>query len=229
MEAWRRELFHYNHNHDALGRFASAPGSGSSNKGRVFKKKTKAAAVETKKPLTDEEAKRIKDKTLKNPISAKEVYKNKDLMTTQELKTAIDRIQTEKNLKQLRDQEIQAGQKWVQKLDKIAKITNKVADYYNTYQRVSKIFDDASRASQRQKEEAAKKDLKNRKQKVIRSDSAEQLYKNRHLFTADEYEKLNKRLSTNDKVRKRANAERAEKLRDRGLTEEEIRRIIGKT
>ena len=114
-------LEHYNHNHDALGRFARSAGSASSSIGRklsrkkdknnttrkydsakrLASKKTKASKVEVAKKkkgsksnntkLSDSERKRLVESA-----SLKEVTANKDKLSNRELESAINRLQKEK-------------------------------------------------------------------------------------------------------------------------------------
>lgn len=134
-------LEHYNHNHDALGRFARSAGSASSSIGRklsgkkdknntirkydsakrLASKKTKASNVKVAKKkkgsksnntkLSDSERRRLIESA-----SLKEVTANKDKLSNRELEKAINRLQTEKvsriNLeKQLADLNNPANQK----------------------------------------------------------------------------------------------------------------------
>ena len=114
-------LEHYNHNHDALGRFARSAGSASSSIGRklsrkkdknnttrkydsakrLASKKTKASNVEAAKKkkgsksnntkLSDSERRRLVESA-----SLKEVTANKDKLSNRELESAINRLQKEK-------------------------------------------------------------------------------------------------------------------------------------
>lgn len=114
-------LEHYNHNHDALGRFARSAGSASSSIGRklsrkkdknnttrkydsakrLASKKTKASKVEVAKKkkgsksnntkLSDSERRRLIESA-----SLKEVTANKDKLSNRELESAINRLQKEK-------------------------------------------------------------------------------------------------------------------------------------
>lgn len=112
-------LIHYNHNHDALGRFARSAGSASSAVGsrltsrkkeknnsirkyesnqRLASKKNKDNKVEKKKgsksnntKLSDSERKRLVESA-----SLKEVTANKDRLSNRELESAISRLQKEK-------------------------------------------------------------------------------------------------------------------------------------
>lgn len=114
-------LEHYNHNHDALGRFARSAGSASISIGRklsrkkdknnttrkydsakrLASKKTKASKVEVAKKkkgsksnntkLSDSERRRLIESA-----SLKEVTANKDKLSNRELESAINRLQKEK-------------------------------------------------------------------------------------------------------------------------------------
>lgn len=114
-------LEHYNHNHDALGRFARSAGSASSSIGkkitgkkekktttrkyesskRLASKKTKASKIEPGKKqkgsksnntkLSDSERKRLIESA-----SLKEVTANKDRLSNRELESAVNRLQKEK-------------------------------------------------------------------------------------------------------------------------------------
>lgn len=114
-------LEHYNHNHDALGRFARSAGSASSSIGRklsrkkdknnttrkydsakrLASKKTKANNIKVAKKkkgsksnntkLSDSERRRLIESA-----SLKEVTANKDKLSNRELESAINRLQKEK-------------------------------------------------------------------------------------------------------------------------------------
>ena len=114
-------LIHYNHNHDALGRFARSAGSASSSIGRklsrkkdknnttrkydsakrLASKKTKANNIKVAKKkkgsksnntkLSDSERRRLIESA-----SLKEVTANKDKLSNRELESAINRLQKEK-------------------------------------------------------------------------------------------------------------------------------------
>lgn len=115
-------LAHYNHNHDALGRFARSAGSASrtvggkltsnkkekSNNLRKYessqrlakKKKASEAAVTTgKQKGSKSNNTKLSDSERKRIVdtgSVKEVIKNKDKLSTRELETAVHRLQNER-------------------------------------------------------------------------------------------------------------------------------------
>lgn len=134
-------LEHYNHNHDALGRFARSAGSVSSSVGRKLagkkeKKDNSLRKYESNKRLSSKKLKannvvknkqkgsksnntKLSDserKRLVESASLREVTANKDKLSNRELEKAINRLQTEKvsriNLeKQLADLNNPANQK----------------------------------------------------------------------------------------------------------------------
>lgn len=122
-------LAHYNHNHDALGRFASSSGSGGSissavrtsikklSDGSTSLKNRKTDRTPVKKLSRNQKSKQETEKKISelktvrqrkdaaasviNSGNAKKVMENRDVLTTTQLKNAIDRINTEKQLRQL--------------------------------------------------------------------------------------------------------------------------------
>ena len=139
-------LAHYNHNHDARGRFASSAGSSIASAGGAVKasvkklasgdislKKKKASTPvkklsrkqkskeETSKKVSEEKTARKRKEAASKVISsgdAKAVLENRDSLTTAQLKSAIDRINTEMTL-----QALMAKQNPT-KLEKVGKIVN---------------------------------------------------------------------------------------------------------
>lgn len=112
-------LIHYNHNHDALGRFARSFGSVSSSSRRksaskkdknnntrkyestkrMASKKTKAGSVEVSKRSAKSNNTKLSEADRRRLVehgSTKEVIKNKDRLSNRELEEAITRLQKEK-------------------------------------------------------------------------------------------------------------------------------------
>ena len=154
-------LEHYNHNHDALGRFARSAGSASSSIGRklsrkkdknnttrkydsdkrLASKKTKASKVEVAKKKKGSKSNNTKLSDSLKELRIKEVTANKDKLSNRELEKAINRLQTEKvsriNLeKQLADLNNPANQKnkerAIDKIDKWGKDAEKLANAINS-------------------------------------------------------------------------------------------------
>lgn len=108
--------------------------------GTKRKRKGKKSVVEDEKKLTVEER---KAKILKSR-SSKELYKNADLFTTQELQNAYNRLVLERNINSLSPKEVSKGQAFIDKSTKFgnnlhsvfdvsSKLYNDTAKVYNTF------------------------------------------------------------------------------------------------
>lgn len=162
-------LIHYNHNHDALGRFARSAGSVSSAIGskitskkgknttrkyesnqRLAKKKTKASKVEPVKKqkgsksnntkLSDSERKRLVDHG-----SAKEVSKNKDKLSNRELEAAITRLQKEKTTRMDLEKKL-SDLNNPDNIKKSKSFVDKLSDYGTTLNKVTNAVDSGVKA-----------------------------------------------------------------------------------
>lgn len=107
----------------------------------LFKKKeaTKKVVKETEKKeeLTTEQKKELILKTK----SAKELYKNADLFSTQELQTAYNRMVLERNIASLSSNEVSKGEAFINKAIKAGKTVNDALDTgIKAYNNVSKIY-----------------------------------------------------------------------------------------
>ena len=81
-----------------------------------------------------------KQKVLKSR-SAKELYKNADLFTTQELQNAYNRLQLERNIANLSPKEVSKGQQFVDKFTKTGNSVNDVADTsIKTWNNFAKVY-----------------------------------------------------------------------------------------
>lgn len=105
-------------------------------KKRAEKKKQKAV----KQEMTVEQK---KEQVLKSR-SAAELYKNADLFTTQELRSAYDRLQLERNIKNLSPTEIRKGEQFIKKLQSTSNFfqtsANAVQNASNMYDNVAKVY-----------------------------------------------------------------------------------------
>lgn len=105
-------------------------------KKRAEKKKQKAV----KQEMTVEQK---KEQVLKSR-SAAELYKNADLFTTQELRSAYDRLQLERNIKNLSPLEIRKGEQFIKKLQSTSNFfqtsANAVQNASNMYDNVAKVY-----------------------------------------------------------------------------------------
>ena len=105
------ELYHYNHNHDKLGRFARTVGGASRSVGSsvlsIGKKKNKAPEADIKKgksantKLSDDERNRLVKSGSKEEITA-----NKDRLSNKELESALNRLESEKNIRSSLEQRL---------------------------------------------------------------------------------------------------------------------------
>ena len=126
----------------ALGRLRYGKGSGKKRKATPAKAKTKA---ETKKDIEKKKQEVLKSR------SAKELYKNADLFSTQELQTAYNRLQLERNILNLSPKEVSKGEQFVSKAIKVGKTLNDIADTsikgYNNAARVYNAFSSGKKVS----------------------------------------------------------------------------------
>lgn len=88
------ELYHYNHNHDALGRFANSPGGSISSRSASKNNKRKNSIQYKRKEV---KKKRVSD------------YKNIRLLSDEELKDRIARLELEKRYRSLAEEDILPG------------------------------------------------------------------------------------------------------------------------
>lgn len=101
----------------------------------LFKKKKPLTAAEKKAAI---EAK--KEKVLKSR-SPKELYENAHLFSTQELQTAYNRLQLEKNIKNLSPKEVSKGEEYANKFTKFSTKTSEIAESGSRlYDNVAKIY-----------------------------------------------------------------------------------------
>lgn len=165
-----------------------------------------AAKKEASREKTPEEIEKIKSDTLKSK-SAKELYKNKDYFTYKELQDAKNRLDLERQVKELSEKEVKQGKTALQKIDTAVKVVDKVVGVYGTYQKFVT-------ASQKIEEARSKKNDIERKAKqagILKKGSYDALYKNRDLFKPDEFEKANSYIKSLQKLEKKAEKERKRK------------------
>lgn len=137
------ELYHYNHNHDKLGRFARSIGGASRAAGSsilsIGKKKNKAPEADIKKgkaantKLADDERNRLVKSGTREEITA-----NKDRLSNQELKAAIERLESDKTMREsleqrlstLNEEDVQAtADAGKAKVDKLIETASKLENY----------------------------------------------------------------------------------------------------
>lgn len=112
---------------------------------RKLKKEAAKAAKENekaKKQLTPDEINAIREKVTRPPIDLKEVQKNRDYLTTEDLNKIKNRIEAEKNISRLYGDQINAGKKFVQAADKTQQTIERLLKYYGTMRKVAAFFDE---------------------------------------------------------------------------------------
>lgn len=118
--------------------------SGYFKKRKAESVKKKAAAEKQK--VEDEERKKIEDAETKKAAvlksrSAKALYENADLFTTDELRTAKARLELERDIARLSPEEVDSGQKFADKFIKTSgNIANMVDSGSKMYNNVAKVY-----------------------------------------------------------------------------------------
>lgn len=111
--------------------------------GRKDAKRKAAAAKPKTKTETKKDLEKRKQEILKSR-SAKELYKNADLFSTQELQTAYNRLQLEKNILSLSPKEVNKGEQFVSNAIKAGKTISEAAEtsikVYNNAARIYNTF-----------------------------------------------------------------------------------------
>ena len=118
-------------------------------KNSVEKRKASSKASTAKKKATKEEEKETKEKEslekkkerILKSRSAKELYENADLFTSQELQSAYNRLTLEKNISSLVPKEVDKGKQFVDSALKTAKTINDAIDTGSKlYNNVAKVY-----------------------------------------------------------------------------------------
>lgn len=112
--------------------------------GSAVKKKAGAAVDKVKsvgKKADSEKTPEERKQEVLKTRSAKALYDNADLFTDDELRSAYNRLQLEKNIQNLAPKEVSKGQEYADKFVKTAKTFNDVADNgIKVYNNVAKIY-----------------------------------------------------------------------------------------
>jgi len=102
-----------------------------------------AREIRRQKIDAENKKKELKAKVLASG-SAKQVYKNRDLFTAQELNDFANRVSIEQRLSQLSDREVSKGKQYINKMMNGARTINDMANtgitMYTNYQMIRKIF-----------------------------------------------------------------------------------------
>ena len=136
-------------------------GSSSKIKGSVTVKGTKQNPGTTK--TSDGSSVEERKQKVLDSRSAKELYNNADLFTTQELQQAYNRLVLEKNIKNLSPKEVSKGQKMLDKyvntaenISKFLNSTNKVLSQVNRFKNLVEGKADAKNNNKKDKKDSKK-------------------------------------------------------------------------
>lgn len=170
----------------------SSEGSSSKIKGSVTVKGTKQnpGTIKTSDGSSIEER---KQKVL-DSRSAKELYTNADLFTTQELQQAYNRLVLEKNIKSLSPKEVSKGQRMLDKyvnttenISKFLNSTNKVLSQVNRFKNLVEGKGDAKKNNKKDKKDNSdSKKSSDEKSKTSNESSNEKSTKKESKQTVDE-------------------------------------------
>lgn len=112
--------------------------------GSAVKKKAGAAVDKAKsvgKKADSEKTPEERKQEVLKTRSAKALYENADLFSDDELRSAYNRLQLEKNIASLAPKEVSKGQEYADKMVKVGKTFNEVADTgIKVYNNVAKIY-----------------------------------------------------------------------------------------
>lgn len=186
-------------------------GSSSKIKGSVTVKGTKQNPGTTK--TSDGSSIEERKQKVLDSRSAKELYNNADLFTTQELQQAYNRLVLEKNIKNLSPKEVSKGQKMLDKyvntaenISKFLNSTNKVLSQVNRFKNLVEGKGDAKKNNKKDNSDSTKSS--NEKSKTSdensnkKSTKKESKQKDDEAVEADSYEvPKQKKTSTSEKYK----------------------------
>lgn len=186
-------------------------GSSSKIKGSVTVKGTKQNSGTTK--TSDGSSVEERKQKVLDSRSAKELYNNADLFTTQELQQAYNRLVLEKNIKNLSPKEVSKGQKMLDKyvntaenISKFLNSTNKVLSQVNRFKNLVEGKGDAKKNNKKDDSDSTKSS--NEKSKTSdensnkKSAKKESKQKDDEAVEADSYEvPKQKKTSTSEKYK----------------------------
>lgn len=186
-------------------------GSSSKIKGSVTVKGTKQNPGTTK--TSDGSSIEERKQKVLDSRSAKELYNNADLFTTQELQQAYNRLVLEKNIKNLSPKEVSKGQKMLDKyvntaenISKFLNSTNKVLSQVNRFKNLVEGKGDAKKNNKKDNSDSTKSSNENSKtsneSSNKKSAKKESKQKDDEAVEADSYEvPKQKKTSTSEKYK----------------------------
>ena len=144
----------------------------------ILKRKSKQSAEDKKEETIEERRSRLLKST-----NASEIYKHRDILTTQEIKERIDRIDTERRLRDISEKSKKTGMDYINSALKYGNKANEIYEFMN-----KPIM------------KAAKKKLIGEKES--KRFTIEEAYKNRDQLTDDQLSDVVKRATTEKTLKK---------------------------
>ena len=147
---------------------------------------------EQKETLTARHRRKEVDRLMKSG-TATELYNNRDKLTTQQMRDAINRLNTEKTLKEMAAAENPSQlKKTLQKLDAANDLTNKVFNYYSTGKKITNEY------------KGAKKKLKDKEKKdFLKNATLDEVLARSKDFSAKDLNEWNQHDDQERKLRKK--------------------------
>ena len=144
----------------------------------ILKRKSKKSTEDKKEETVEERRSRLLKST-----NASEIYKHRDILTTQEIKERIDRIDTERRLRDISEKSKKTGMDYINSALKYGNKANEIYEFMN-----KPIM------------KAAKKKLTGEKED--KRLTVEEAYKNRSQLTDDQLSEVVKRATTEKTLKK---------------------------
>lgn len=157
------------------------------------KKRSKGSSGQTKKSsdMTPED-KEAKKKQVLESRSAKQLYDNANLFTTQELQSAYNRLALERNIKNLAPKEVSKGQKYLDKYVKTAnnvsaflKSTNAVLGQANAFMKIMNNLSGGNKSKSSGQSNSSNKNSSSNQKKQTTSDSTSKKKSNDNKTTTE--------------------------------------------
>lgn len=197
LDFTEEELMHYGRKGMKWGEhiFGKVKAAKTARKRKKNLEKARAAKAEAKKRAEEEAKKEENLKTRKEEIlksrSARELYKNANMFTTQELDSAYKRLELEKKIKDIAPKEVSKGQAFVNKFEQITGNLDKLTKGATSlYKNTAKLYDTFSsqgkdnpweaikqreeRLRNKQAEDAKKKAAENKQARAEKKEAKQQ-------------------------------------------------------
>lgn len=205
-------------------RFQNADGSlTNAGKKRINRKQKKALekarkakqakAEAAKKAKQEQEDFEVGKKKAIESGSASDVLKYKGKLTTQELQTAFNRINLERQLSDISAKENSRGKSKIESItDKLDKANNLATKGINAWNTAAKILNSTTNADLPTIDGTKKKDkaVDKLKKKLVKSGTVKEIEKNLGKFDSEEIKAINTRLAFEEKIRKKSKESESE-------------------